>query len=111
MTDAAEKAAANVWFTIVGRTFSVLAIPVTGWMIVTLVQLKTDVQVLTATVNFNMSDRYRGDDARRDLQLRDLRITTLETRLQELEHEIRATKIDVKEQQQVIEKVVPLKHK
>ncbi len=112
MTEAAEKMASNVWFALVGRAAMLLVIPILVWMGATLIQVKTDIQILAATVASNMSDRYRADDARRDLQLRDLRITTLETRLQELEHEVRSTKIDVKEQQQVIQdRVAPTKRK
>ena len=105
----AEKAAANAWFTIIGRGAMVASLGLVSWMALAVITLQTDVKVLTNTVNFTMTDRYRGDDARRDFQLRDLRIETLTMRLSDLEHEVRANKIDIKQQEQKIEQVAPKK--
>jgi len=111
MNDIAERTAANAWFTIVGRGVMILTpvivIPLLGWAVQSLIALNTKVEVLGNTVNFGMTDRYRADDARRDFALRDLRIDTLTMRLSDLEHEVRANRIDIKEQKQEIEKVVP----
>ena len=99
MNDIAEKAASNAWFTIVGRSAMVATLGVTAWLVQGQIAVQTDLKVLTNTVSFNMADRYRADDARRDFQLRDLKIETLQTRLSELEHEVRASKIEIKQQQ------------
>jgi hypothetical protein len=108
--DIAEKAAASAWFTIVGRSAMLGTMGLVGWLLQAVGTLQTDVKVLTNTVNFTMSDRYRGDDAKRDFALRDNRLDSYEARLRELEHEVRSTKIDVKEQAiqtQEIQKAVP----
>src|SRR5216683_4018990 len=109
--DVAEKVASSALFTIVGRAVMILTpiivVPLLGWVGQSLIALNTKVEVLGNTVSFAMTDRYRADDARRDFQLRDLRIETLTMRLSDLEHEVRANKIDIKQQQQKIEQVVP----
>lgn len=107
MNDIAEKAAANAWFTIAGRTAMVGTIGLTGWLLQAVGALQTDVKVLTTTVSFQMQDRYRGEDAQRDLRLRDIQIESLRERISDLEHEVRSTKIDVKQQKQQIEEAAP----
>ena len=105
-----QDLASNAWFTIIGRTAMLGTMGLVGWQLQAVGTLQTDVKVLTTTVSFTMSDHYRGEDAKRDLSLRDIKIDGLEVRLRDLEHEIRATKIDVKEQQiqqQEIQKTVP----
>jgi AraC-like DNA-binding protein len=99
MNDIAEKAAANAWFTIVGRTAMVATLGVTGWLVQGQIAVQTDLKVLANTVNFSMQERYRADDARRDFQLRDLKIDTIAMRLSDLEHEVRAYRADTKNQQ------------
>lgn len=111
MNDVVEKAAANAWFTLIGRTAMLGTIGLVGWQLQAIGTLQTDVKVLTATLNFTMADRYRGDDAKRDFALRDLKLEALDQRIRDLEHEVRATKIDVKTQEQKIEQVTPLKHR
>jgi len=108
-TDIAEKAASNAWFTIVGRSAMLGTMAIAGWLLQAVGTLQTDVKVLTNTVTFTMADRYRSDEAKRDFALRDLRIDALLERLTSIEHEVRSTKIDVKEQKQEIEKAVPKK--
>ena len=111
MNDIADKAAANAWFTIVGRGVMILTpivvVPLLGWVGTNLIALNTKVEVLGNTVSFAMTDHYRADDARRDFQIRDLRIDYLTMRLSDLEHEVRSNRIDLKEQKQEIEKVAP----
>jgi len=107
MNDIAEKAASNAWFMIIGRSAMIGTLALVGWNLQATGTLQTDVKVLTNTVNFTMSDRYRGEDARRDLQLRDIKIDALSTRLSDLEHDVRSNKIDIKQQEQKIEQVVP----
>ena len=108
MNEIAEKAASNAWFTIVGRGIMILTpvivVPLLGWVGQSLIALNTKVEVLGNTVNFAMTDRYRADEARRDFQLRDLRIDTLTMRISDLEHEVRANRIDIKELKPEIEK-------
>ncbi len=108
MNEIAEKAASNAWFTIVGRGIMILTpvivVPLLGWVGQSLIALNTKVEVLGNTVSFAMTDRYRADDARRDFQLRDLRIDTLTMRISDLEHEVRANRIDIKELKPEIEK-------
>jgi|SRR5882672_3189626 len=104
MNDIAEKAAANAWFTIIGRGAMLATMGLASWLLQAVGTLQTDVKVLTNTVSFTLSDRYRGDDAKRDFQLRDLRIDVLAERLSTIEHEVRSTKIEVKENKQEIEK-------
>ena len=99
MNDIAEKAASNAWFTIVGRTAMLGTMALVGWLLQSVGGLQTDVKVLTNTVNFSMTDRYRGDDAKRDFQLRDLKLEALAARLADLEHEVRSNKLDIKQQQ------------
>jgi len=74
-----------------------------GWLLQAVGTLQTDIKVLTNTVNFSMTDRYRGDDAKRDLTIRDLKIDALDQRLRDLEHVVRSTKLDVKQNQEKIE--------
>ncbi|SRR5229473_1247372 len=105
--DVAEKVASSALFTIVGRSAMLGTMGLVAWLLQAVGTLQTDVKVLTNTVNFTMTDRYRGDDARRDFQLRDLRIETLTMRLSDLEHEVRANRLDIKQQEQKIEQVVP----
>ncbi len=111
MNDIIEKAASNAWFMIVGRGVMILTpiiiVPLLGWVGQSLIALNTRVEVLSNTVGFAMTDRYRADDARRDFQIRDLRIDTLTMRMSDLEHEVRANRIDIKEQKQEINKVIP----
>jgi hypothetical protein len=107
MNDIAEKAAANAWFTIAGRGAMIATLGIASWMVLAIIALQSDVKVLSTTVALGMTDRYRADDARRDFQLRDLRLETLTMRLSDLEHEVRSTKIDIKENQQEIKKVTP----
>ncbi len=107
MNDIVEKAAANAWFTLIGRGAVVATLAIASWMGLAIIALQSDVKVLSTTVALGMSDRYRADDARRDFQLRDLRIDTLAMRLSDLEHEVRANKIDIKTQEQKIDQVAP----
>jgi hypothetical protein len=109
--DIAEKAASNAWFTIVGRSAMIATMALAGWLLQAVGTLQTDVKVLTNTVNFTMTDRYRGEDAKRDLSLRDIKIDALDQRMRDLEHEVRTTKLDVKQQEQKIEQVVPKRAK
>src|SRR5712671_4838715 len=99
MNDIAEKAASNAWFTILGRTAMLGTVALVGWLLQSVGALQTDVKVLTNTVNFSMTDRYRGDDAKRDFQLRDLKLEALAARLSDIEHEVRANKLDIKQQE------------
>lgn len=78
-----------------------------GWLLQAVGTLQTDVKVLTNTVNFSMTDRYRGDDAKRDFAIRDLKLEALDQRLRDIEHEVRSTKLDVKQNQEKIEQVAP----
>ena len=78
-----------------------------GWLLQAVGTLQTDVKVLTNTVNFSMTDRYRGDDAKRDFAIRDLKLDALDQRLRDIEHEVRSTKLDVKQNQDKIEQVAP----
>lgn len=105
MNDIIEKAVSG--FSVLSQLAMVAALGVSGWVLQSVGSLNTKVEVLSATVSFNMSDRYRGEDAKRDLSLRDLKIESLDQRIRDLEHEVRTTKIDVKQQEQKIEQVVP----
>ena len=107
MNDLVEKAAANAWFMLIGRGAVVVTLAIASWMGLAIIALQSDVKVLSTTVALGMSDRYRADDARRDFQLRDLRIDVLTMRLSDLEHEARANKLDIKTQEQKIEQVAP----
>jgi hypothetical protein len=110
MNDVVEKTAANAYFAIIARAAMVASLGVASWMALAIITLQTDVKVLTATINFTMTDRYKGDDAKRDLAIRDLKIDALDQRVRDIEHEVRATKLDVKQNEQKIEQVVP-KHR
>ena len=103
MNDIVEKAAANAWFTLIGRGAVVVTLGIASWMGLAIISLQTDVKVLSTTISLGMSDRYRADDARRDFLLRDLRLETLTMRLSDLEHEVRANRLDIKTQEQKIE--------
>ena len=50
--------------------------------------LTTDVKVLTSEVRAGSDGRYKIDDARRDLQLRDLRIDSNKDRTEKLERAV-----------------------
>ena len=75
-----------------------------GWALVVLLAVQTDVRVVQSTVNFLVQDRYRADEARRDFQLRDQRLDTMEVRLRSLEAELHSTKA-------TIEQVAPIRRK
>jgi hypothetical protein len=109
MNDIIEKAAANAWFTLIGRGAVVATLAIASWMGLAVISLQSDVKVLSTTVALGMSDRYRADDARRDFQLRDLKLETLTMRLSDLEHEVRTNRIDIKQQEQKIEQVAPVR--
>jgi len=107
MNEIVEKAAANAWFTLIGRGAMIATLGVASWMVLAIIALQSDVKVLSTTVGLGMSDRYRADDARRDFQLRDLKLDVLTMRLSDLEHEVRSNRIDIKNQEQKIEQVGP----
>lgn len=50
--------------------------------------MSAQLQVLQATISLQMTDRYRGDDARRDFQLRDIRIDANKDRIERLERKL-----------------------
>ena len=111
MNDLAEKAAASAWFTIVGRGAMIASLGIASWMVLAVIGLQSDVKVMSALVALASSGRYSETDARRDFQLRDLRLSTVEMRLDSLEHEVRSTKIDVKQQEQKIEQAAPARRR
>lgn len=81
----AEKLAANVWFTNIGRAAAIAALPLLAYMGKMIIDVQSDVRVLNATISMGMGDRYRSSDAGRDFKLRDLELDTLKSRVSELE--------------------------
>ena len=90
-----EQVATNTWFRLVGHGAGILALTGIIWVATQIPSMQSDIRIATNTLNTVIADRYRADEARRDFQLRDLRIDTLESRLRELEHDVRATKLEV----------------
>lgn len=104
------KVANNIWMVLVVRIAMVLIatmLPVGGrlmWSILesqgrlestfAVWQARTDAQIdgIKANLSTLLSARYTPQDAERDLKLRDLQITTLSQRVQDLEHELRKGK-------------------
>ena len=75
-----------------------------GWAFTVLLGVQSDVAVLKQTVNYFASDRYRADEARRDFELRDLKISTVQaaingaqSRIDALEREVHSTNTKVEE--------------
>ncbi len=103
----AERTVQGAWFTILGRfamVFVAGAAPIAGSMLwgiqqgqfqldkkLEVGQAKTDakIEAIQATLTALTSGRYTTSDAQRDFALRDLKLDTLSTRLQDLEHELR----------------------
>jgi len=83
-SDTVERLASNAWFTLIGRGSMVVGFALLAYLGRTLVEVQSDLKVLTNTVALNMSDRYRGIDAQRDLQIRDIKIDALKSRIDEL---------------------------
>lgn len=90
------KLADNTALIMLGRVAAIITLPILAWGMHKLdaqadlvTKLSTDLQVLQATISINMSDRYRGSDANRDFQLRDLRLSGVEHRLDEIERVVR----------------------
>lgn len=108
MTERAEAISKSPWITMLWQLFGVILVPSTGWAITVLLGVQADVRIMQAQFATYAADRYRADEARRDFQLRDLRIDTIEKgsmfrfdsieqRLSTLEHDIRTTKTTVEE--------------
>lgn len=85
----AERVADDVWFRLAARGSMLvlgfvglpLGIYISGGALASINELKKEqaamfvqLQVIQTTITLQMADRYKGDDARRDFQLRDLRI-------------------------------------
>ncbi len=83
-SESVEKLASNAWFTIVGRGAMIAGLALIAYMGRMLIEVQTDLRVLTKVVELNMADRYRGIDATRDFQIRDIKIEALKTRIDDL---------------------------
>jgi hypothetical protein len=81
----AERLAANAWFTNIGRAAAIAGLPLLGTMGWMIIDVRSDVRVLSAQVTLGMTDSYRGADATRDLKFRDLEIDTLKHRVDQVE--------------------------
>lgn len=95
-----EDATRSPWFQILGGISSAIAIPIILFLGKMLIDLQTEVKVLESTINYQLHDVYHGDDAKRDLAIRDLRIDLLQNRLGDLEHEVRKAQTDPQPQNQ-----------
>lgn len=98
-----ERVAEDVWFRLFARA-SMLLLGFVGLPLITYIGNKalgsidklqleqalqtTKLEVLNATIQLNMADRYKGDDARRDFQLRDIRLKSIEDLAGKLERKI-----------------------
>src|SRR5215467_9316511 len=91
----AEKAATSAWFKLIGQAASPLALGGVVWIATQIPSMQSDIRIASTTINTIAADRYRSDEARRDFQLRDLKIDILESRVKELEHNVRETKLEV----------------
>lgn len=79
--DGAEKVATNAWFMLVGRAAMVITLPVLAFLGLAIVSLESDVKVLTAIVNVQLSGIYHVTEAQRDFLIRDARIDVLKDRI------------------------------
>lgn len=106
--DMTDAVASSSWLTALARLFTIIIIPLSTWAMSILLSVKSDVTVLQTTVNLLVQDRYRADEARRDFQLRDLRLDTIEkqttlrddaidARLKTLENEVHKTNTAVEQ--------------
>lgn len=86
---ALDRAATNVYWTNIGRAAAVVTLLLVSYLAKAIIDVQSEVRVLTATISFGMSDRYRASDAARDFKLRDLEIDTIKARVTELERLVR----------------------
>jgi hypothetical protein len=100
-----ERVADDVWFRLAARASMLilgfaglpLIIYLGGGALKSIEELRKDqtamftqLQVLQATITLQMVDRYRGDDARRDFLVRDLKIDTNKDRIDRNERRLEA---------------------
>ena len=91
----AQRAAENAWFKLLGQLAGPFAFAGILYVAAQIPSMQSDIRIVTTTLNRVVADLYRADEAKRDFELRDLKIDTLEARVRELEHEVRATKLDL----------------
>jgi len=53
-----------------------------------IIRIETQIEGLTTIINGSMDDRYRGSDAKRDLEFRDHQITENAARIMKLEEKV-----------------------
>jgi hypothetical protein len=80
-----------------GRILGFVAAGLGSWALLVLLDVQRDVAILKVTVSSAALDRYRADEARRDFELRDLKISTIQGRMDVLEREIHSTNTKVEE--------------
>jgi len=115
LTDMPLAINASMWLTAASRIFTVVIIPFTVWAFGVLVSVEADIKSLATTVNFLVQDRYRADEARRDFQLRDLRLDTIEKRMTDIDMSLERRIVDlehaVRDAKQIIEQVAPVRRR
>jgi hypothetical protein len=82
---------------ILARIIGFVAAGLGGWALLVLLDVQRDVAILKVTVASSAQDRYRADEARRDFELRDLKISTLQGRIDAIEREVHSTNTKVEE--------------
>lgn len=87
-TTKVDKLASNAVFTVAGRAAMILALPVLAFMGRTLIEIQIEVSVLKATVEAQMTDRYRATDAVRDLRATQLQLDNLNRRIEVIERQV-----------------------
>jgi len=84
-------------FATLWRALGGIAMVAGGWAFTVLLDVQKDVAALKQSVSYYATDRYRADEARRDFELRDLKISTLASRIESLERDVHSTKTQVEE--------------
>jgi hypothetical protein len=107
MQNAAERAASNSILRLLGTLTGPLALAGIVYIATELPELQRQQAVMNSTLGSFVADRYRADEARRDFQLRDLKIDTLESRVRDLEHQVRSTDIKVDQVAPLVRKRSP----
>lgn len=89
----AKSMSESVWFTFLGRLAAIAAVPLMMWQLGKLDGMERDVQTLKATLTFISQDPYHGQDAKRDLALRDQQITSNSTKLLDLDSRVKTLEL------------------
>jgi hypothetical protein len=94
--DKVQKLAQSAWFAVLGRCFMILCVPLLSFVLVNIVDLKTDMKVLQVTLDAqkaaiieSSTNFYRSSEAVRDQKLMQLLNDELKRRIEVLEGQLK----------------------